>query len=383
MKALLVHSGFEVIGGAEKVALHIATYLVNEGWDVTILSLRPPDFEEINQITEFSFPGNTIHTIKAECSDLFNGKLAFGVLQLAFLHRSAKKLAKHFDLCFSTDNEINFGKAGIQYIHHPYWPKRRLLHKYHVISVRNILDRYPPLEAVYRLIAHVIAGNFSGFSRNRTLVNSRFIQDVVKSIYNIESTVVYPGFLSDKDIYFRDGERDNNQLVAISRMTPDKNIPELVQAFSRLASQKPSVKLVIAGFAPNPGYLESVKNYIDQSKLPVVLETNVTREEIVHLLRGSRFFISTKKYEHFGISLLEAAANGCVPLVHKSGGAVEIVPYPELNFDNFDDLVSKIEHLTENPELVTALRTNLQEHIQMFSLDNFNKGLHQAITSFN
>ncbi len=379
MKALLVHPGFDVIGGAEKVSLHIAQYLINEGWQVSMLSLMPPNLDEISNTTEFLFSADSLKIFKASCPRQIRGNSSLALIQMAFLHRAAKKKAKYYDLCISTYNELNFGKAGIQYIHHPYWPKRKLLHQYHTISNTNILDRYPILEKLYRFAAHSIAGNFSGFTENITLVNSDFIKDIVSSIYGIDSEVLYPGFLHEDDFVLTDMVHDPWQMVAISRITPDKNILELIRAFSDLSKYEPSAKLFIAGYAPNADYLISVKELIHQYGLHVELKIEVTRDEILSLLRKSRYFISTKKFEHFGISVLEAAANGCVPLVHKSGGVIEIVPYSEFQYNSFDEIPTRIIALNKNPKHLNELRNNLQRHIKKFDLSNFYKGLQAAV----
>lgn len=379
MKALLVHPGFDVIGGAEKVSLHIAQYLMNEGWQVSMLSLMPPNLNEISKTTEFSFSLGSLEILMASCPRLIRGKSSLALIQLAFLHRTAKRKAKYYDLCISTYNELNFGKSGIQYIHHPYWPKRKLLHQYHTISNTNILDRYPVLEKLYRFVAHTIAGNFSGFTENTTLVNSDFIKDIVTSIYGIESKVLYPGFLHEDDFVSTDMTRSPWRLVAISRITPDKNVLELITAFSDLSKIEPSAKLVIAGFAPDAGYLKSVKDFINQHELQVDLKIEISRDEILGLLRRSRYFISTKKFEHFGISVLEAAANGCIPLVHKSGGVVEIVPFSEFQYDSFDEIAMRIISLNKNTEHLNELRNHLQRHVRKFVLTNFYQGFQSVV----
>lgn len=381
-KALVVHPDVTVIGGAEKVALHIISYLLEHDWSVTLLTLFPVDFQAISKVTEFNLPPGDVHVLKAFCPSGIRKSSALSLIRLAFLHRTAQKISHDFDLCISTYNELNFGKPGIQYIHHPYWPERRLLHKNHTIWNRNVLDNHPLYEKMYRFVAHSIANNFSGFGQNRTLVNSKFIQGVVKSVYNIDSTVLYPGFLSDADFKKPDNLR-RFQLVVISRLTPDKNILELIHSFFRLSQKEPDARLFIAGYPGDPAYLESIRSLISRYGVPVELKTNITREEVTKLLQESQFYISTKKYEHFGISVLEAVTQGCIPLVHHSGGATEIVPFAGLHFDLFEELPDKIIGLRNNPRDLEKIQSSLFLHIQKFHKKYFYKGLEQVISNQN
>ncbi len=382
-RVLIVHPDLTVIGGAEKVALHIISYLLEQNWQVTILTLNPVNFDKISELTEFSFSKDNIIELTAYCPAKIKKLSSLSLIKLAFLHRAAQKVSSQFDLCISTYNELNFGKPGIQYIHHPYWPERRLLHKKHTIWNRNILDKHPFYEKVYRFFAQTIARNKKGFSQNITLVNSIFIQQIVKSIYDINGTVLYPGFLNDKDFrvsVFNDSQ--TYQLVTISRLTPDKNILELIHSFNILFRKEPNARLIIAGYPGNPEYLKKISKLISDYKIPIEIKTGISREEVLSLLETSQFYISTKKYEHFGISVLEAAARGCIPLIHRSGGTVEIVPEKELQFNHFDEMPDKIIYLRNNPSELHRIKDDLYRHIQKFHIDYFVKGLEKEINSF-
>lgn len=381
-KALVVHPGFDVIGGAEKVSLHIINYLIQKQFDVTLLTLDLPDINFIRETTEFELIEDQLNVIKAYCPAFIVNSAQLTLIRLAFMHRSAKKMAPNFDLCISTYNELNFGKKGIQYIHHPFWPKRHLLHHYHTIANFNILDRHSIVENIYQFAAHFIAGNFKGFSENITLVNSKFIKDVVKKIYDIDGEILYPGFLTNDDFYSGNFQKRPFQIVTISRLTPDKNIIELIKAFENLSDKDMPAKMIIAGFITDRQYFDRIKNYIFENNLPIQLKTNLNREEVFALLKESQYFISTKKYEHFGISVLEAAAAGCIPVVHRSGGTKEIVPFKELQYDQIEELPNLILSLKKTPQHLIEIQSALNKHLQQFKLEAFYQRLDEIITNF-
>jgi alpha-1,2-mannosyltransferase len=53
---------------------------------------------------------------------------------------------------------------------------------------------------------------------------------------------------------------------------------------------------------------------------------DVSRPEMKQLLKNAKIYLHTMIGEHFGISIVEAMAMACIPIVHDSGGAKEFVP---------------------------------------------------------
>ncbi len=53
---------------------------------------------------------------------------------------------------------------------------------------------------------------------------------------------------------------------------------------------------------------------------------NASAEQKADLLKRAKLYLHTMEGEHFGISIVEAMAMGCLPIVHDSGGMKEFVP---------------------------------------------------------
>ena len=49
-------------------------------------------------------------------------------------------------------------------------------------------------------------------------------------------------------------------------------------------------------------------------------------EQKLQMLASAKVYLHTMVGEHFGISIVEAMASGCIPVSHNSGGMVEFVP---------------------------------------------------------
>jgi alpha-1,2-mannosyltransferase len=73
--------------------------------------------------------------------------------------------------------------------------------------------------------------------------------------------------------------------------------------------------------------------------------------------------------EHFGISVGEAMAAGCVPVVHDSGGPREIVGGYGFLYDDVEDCVKAVEEALQS----SVEPSVIVERAKLFSSDNFKK----------
>ena len=182
MRILLVHPQFDTIGGAELVAMRVIALLIDKyNADVTLLTLNP-DQDIYNQCKEFINLDSRLLSIQiADCPQwIRKNKDRFHLLRLAYIHRHAKRIAAKYDLCISTYNEIDFGRPGLQYIHHPNFAPRALMHSYKMIGERSCLDVIPIFGRIYyNLISRISKGNVKGFQSNISIVNSEFMQKII------------------------------------------------------------------------------------------------------------------------------------------------------------------------------------------------------------
>lgn len=192
MKVLLCHFSFATIGGAERVALHVAQYLHdNLGASVDILCFDAPSRNQIVRQFGVKFgDGISFFELKAP----FNSNLQ--LVRIAHVHREAKKIARNYDLCMSTYNEQDFGIKSIQYVHHPIFESREILRRYRIIPRENIIDRIPFLEKLYYSALNLYSGTSVSRRRNNiTLTNSDFMKGILKECGYTDLHVAYPGFL--------------------------------------------------------------------------------------------------------------------------------------------------------------------------------------------
>ncbi len=383
-RVLLVHPQFAIIGGAELVALQMLRWLIErEDVRATLLTLVTPNFDDARTATGLQIdPGRLdVHTVGLPFNlERAHGK--FEMIKIGFLHRTARQISKEFDLCISSYNELDFGpgRFGIQYVHHPILLSRRRLQKLKIIDQKSTRDHIPFLNGLYLYVARLIRGGGNGFKKNRTLVNSKFMQDMIRLAYGIDSTVVYPGFLSDgRPVWTTPWEERDFTFVSVGRISEDKQVLRLIRLFRALRDVFPTATFVLAGRTIDPAYLSRVNHEAHDLNVPLQVMIDAPKDQIDALLERSKFFLHAKEHEHFGIAILEAGNAGCLTLVPDSGGQREIVSPPILRYSNPEELVRNVRLLMEDAAARKKAMEELQNGLNLFRVSLFEKRLEEIV----
>jgi glycosyltransferase involved in cell wall biosynthesis len=112
--------------------------------------------------------------------------------------------------------------------------------------------------------------------------------------------------------------------VTLSTYYPKKGLDVLVEAWGKVARERPEAKLLIVGHGPEEGRL---KEMIAASNLQghVELHGNVSGAEKIGMLQAARLYVSSARREPFSNALLEAVAAGCAIVATRVGGNIEVV----------------------------------------------------------
>ena len=135
----------------------------------------------------------------------------------------------------------------------------------------------------------------------------------VKLASNRVSTLQYGVDLQRIASYHSD-ERDIN-FISTRNLYPNSNIDIIIKSFEKYVRNSDSrATLYITGC----GYLDSFfKEYIKANSLSknIVMTGHLSQEELFKLLGRSKYFISLTNSDGTSLSLLEAIAAGCIPIV--------------------------------------------------------------------
>lgn len=134
----------------------------------------------------------------------------------------------------------------------------------------------------------------------------------------IDITLFHP---SKRNGFFKNHcniDDDIIKLLYVGRISREKNLPFLVEAFNRLSGERSDIHLIIVGEGP---YLEEMKKEL--SGKPVTFTGYLTGEDLAAAYASSNIFIFPSTTDTFGNVVLEAQASGIPVIVTDQGGPQE------------------------------------------------------------
>ena len=372
-KIAIIHQqayGLERIGGAEMVCLWALEALKKE-YDVTLIVPYVGVFMQKSEALnaqygttfvdgEFSIKTFPRHTLLQK---ILTRIWAF---RTYYFIRKVRQDAKNYDLMFSTFNEMDFGKPGLQYIHYPMIAQ---------VQRKTVGDT---IKYAYRNLMPIIFGySKERMLSNKTLTCSEWTSKDIKSIYGITATVLYPPVLLPS--VQSNSVRRKNVFVFVGRISPEKRIEDIIAIGDMLRNQGIPFELYIVG----PAYRKEYADYIfalAKERAWVHVEGLANRKKLAELLSLSTYGINCTKDEQFGISLVEMIYAGCLPFVYNGGGQLEVVNNNEhLYFSSTEEAAQKIARVYNDDLLKEKLLTDIYIHAQQFSKEAYIKNVQTIV----
>jgi len=110
----------------------------------------------------------------------------------------------------------------------------------------------------------------------------------------------------------------------------------------------------------------------------LTLFCNIQEVKIGELLSSAKVYLHPSQ-ETFGISVVEAIAAGCIPIVPDNSAHKETVPFTELRYMNKQDCLNKIKNALDAK--YDNLLPKLKDHVTKFSEEKFQKNMLEIIHS--
>lgn len=156
------------------------------------------------------------------------------------------------------------------------------------------------------------------------------------------------------------GEREK-KIVSFSRFEQQKNIPMLIEAFSKIHSKYPDYILELYGEGSEKN---NIIKLVENKGLSDVVKICEFTQNIHEKVLKSSMFVLASNYEGLSNSMLEAMAIGIPTIVTDCpcGGARMVIKNREngilVPVGNVDKLVENMKELIENKELALKLEQN-------------------------
>ncbi len=117
-----------------------------------------------------------------------------------------------------------------------------------------------------------------------------------------------------------DASEETIHILYVGRVSQEKNLPLLAEAFRALTKDTPQAHLIIAGRGP---YRDAMQDLLKET--PCTFLDAMTDEELATLYASCDMFVHPAAADTFADVVLEAQASGLPVIVSVSGGADELV----------------------------------------------------------
>jgi len=366
-RVLIVQPSFQPPGGGHAVAAWMLEALRGRH-HVGVLTWEPLDLDAMNRFygTSVQKADVTIEPLARwirAALDLVPSPIAG--LKYSLLLQAAAKVAGGYDLCVSVNNEADFRRPGVQYIHYPYYQRPRPgtdLRWFHGL---------PALLGAYCWSVDRLAGfSAARMKWNLTLTNSDWTGRMVQRLHGISSRTLYPPVPALFPNVPWQARRDG--FLCIGRFAPEKELDRVIDILARVRAEVPDVTLCLVGTPGPADYYQHIKERARASGEWITVKENLSRADLLALIPTYRYGIHGMLAEHFGMAPAEMASAGCIVFVPNDGGQVEIVNRdPRLLYETVDDAAASITRIMRDPVEQQAVREMLSGRARAFSVERF------------
>lgn len=344
-------------GGAEIFTKSLLIELKKQGLDVNLWVMTPVEMIDSEDQRKLTFQNNFIQ-------ELADHKVA-----TSFIGKRPKK-----DWSRTKKTLREFYKQG----------KSEIIHS-HLESVsfhvcRAFGGQVPLVQTIHNTkIAHPLVGRFLLKRKFRRYVAiSKMVNRVILDYLKIKKEkiwIIHNGVDLTKFQLMKKDYHPNKNLIAVGRLTQQKDYPNLLQAFSnvkrRLESRQMDIpQLRIVG----EGELRSqVEKMILEMGLTNYVQLLGVREDIPELLAESDIYVMASEWEGLSISLIEALSAGMTIVVTDAGSNNEIVENGQSGIivpcKNPDSLAEALFQVITDRQTRELFSINARRRAEEFSIE--------------
>jgi glycosyltransferase involved in cell wall biosynthesis len=318
---VFVHPSFEVVGGAERVALKFMEVAAEEGFAINLVTFNGVgirDFlRDLSSKTPFrlwEYP----HLIGRIPS------IERGIIQSLVLYPILKRLKLEHSIVVNTKFNEMPTLGDVLYIHYPFY----------FVAAKNPLDKSlregpalnkavsNPMYATYVKASGIVGSRISwSYIRQASKVffNSIYTYTLFRYYTTKEQNDKY-GVLNPPidDVYFEESIQEKGEVIVMR--TKGVNPQIVSDIVLKLAQSLRKWNVYIIGFADKL-YYEALKQKLSNAS-NVKIVPNIDEKAKRRLLSKATLYVHLTPYEHFGILIGEALASGCKVVAHKFSGII-------------------------------------------------------------
>ncbi len=234
------------------------------------------------------------------------------------------------------------------------------------------------------------------------IANSDYTKYYTKKFLAVDSKVLYPPI--DTNIFYP-SKNKKNYIISVGRFffgSHNKKHLEMIKTFKKMYDSNEQLFKgweyhICGGVEKNKihqMYFEKVKEAA--VGYPIFIHENIRLKDLIKLYSESKIFwhaagymenedVSPEKFEHFGITTVEAMSAGCVPIVINKAGQKQIIQNGEngILWDNDNELIQNTITLVKDKYLMEKISKKAITTSKKFSRENFNNRTENLIGKLN
>lgn len=370
MEVVITHISLNSAGGGELVCLSLIEALRSSGNQVTLVTVDRTDWMRLKKtFGRIILPNQQFYLfsrLSRNFETLSSALLVFFFWIELFLIRLFRRSHLMINTCGEKVNVI----ADIAYFN-------------------GIALRCAPLELetdakrrciviLYSLFSKI----FDKFYPSLVVVNSKFIKALIEECLKTPALVVYPPVNLRE--FCNIERKKKNIAVTYSQYVPTQNL-SYVPEIAGIAKQASFVIIGPSGSASNKT-LQELRRTISHSSIDnrVTLLVNQPFQKYVELLSDAKIFLRTLKNEPFGMSVVEAMAAGCVPVVPRDGGPwFDILDQKQgeygYSYRSVEEAANLIRMLLENDDLREEVSARAAKRAMAFDSSVFERKILRVV----
>jgi glycosyltransferase involved in cell wall biosynthesis len=222
----------------------------------------------------------------------------------------------------------------------------------------------------------IMEKNLASYDDKLVLANSHYTAKEIESFSGKHVEVLYPPYTSS--IQNVPAQPKKDLVVTTSRFEQNKRLENIPKIAAQTSS---NIKFAIIGRLYDKATLNRLQVQVKQLGLSdrVKFYPDLPVEQKLEMLSSAKVYLHTMVGEHFGISIVEAMASGCIPVSHNSGGMVEFVPAQ-----------NRYETVAQAADIINSAFAGWSEDktiepkqiAQQFSITNFSRRFMELFTKY-
>ncbi|MDD3245962.1 MAG: glycosyltransferase family 4 protein [Methanosarcina sp.] len=219
----------------------------------------------------------------------------------------------------------------------------KLILQYHGDVRKELKSSYKDIISLIHILTYIFVPQILR-SSDRVITHSYYMNEIITK-YGAKKLVVIPNAI-DEYWYQKEAETEakssrvidhnNFNIFYHGRLSWEKGVDVLIEAFGHYAINNPNTTIYLAGEGPQKKQLKDLCSNLDIDKRVIFLG-NINKEEIVFFLKNVDVAIYPSRFDNFPLAVLEAlACANCPVYFSKNIGIYDFVIQDGFKLNSFE-----------------------------------------------